>query len=129
MKSRDKKLYQSIKSLIEKSKAQIVRNVNSTIILTYFEIGRMIVEDEQSGSSRAEYAEKTLKLLSFDLTRDFGKGFSHRNLEYFRKFYLMYASRISQTPSAKSRKQVKKVVSASEDMNCKHCFRFPESLH
>ncbi len=62
----------------------------------------MIVEDEQSGKSRAEYAKQTLKQLSIDLTRDFGKGFSHRNLEYFRKFYLNYSNRISKTSSAKS---------------------------
>lgn len=95
-------LYNSIKSLIEESKVQIVRKVNTTIILTYYEIGRMIVDDEQSGKSRAEYADQTLKQLSIDLTRDFGKGFSHRNLEYFRKFYLNYSTRISQTLSAKS---------------------------
>ncbi len=93
-------LYDSIKSLIEESKAQIVRKVNTGIILTYYEIGRMIVKDEQSGKSRAEYADQTLKQLSIDLTRDFGKGFSHRNLKYFRKFYLNYCNRISQTPSA-----------------------------
>lgn len=52
-------------------------------------------------TSRAEYADKTLKQLSVELTRDYGKGFSHRNLEYFRKFYLNYSNRISQTPSAK----------------------------
>ena len=97
-------LYDSIKSLIEESKSQIVRKVNTAIILTYYEIGRMIVEDEQSGKSRAEYAEQTLKQLSIDLTSDYGKGFSHRNLEYFRKFYLNYNKRISQTPSAKSAK-------------------------
>ncbi len=50
------KLYISIKQLIENAKAQIVRKVNITIILTYYEIGRMIVDDEQSGKSRAEYA-------------------------------------------------------------------------
>lgn len=116
MKSRNNNLYQSIKSLIEKSKAQIVRNVNMTIILTYFEIGRMIVEDEQNGSSRAEYADKTLKQLSLELTRDFGKGFSHRNLEYFRKFYLTYGPRISQTPSAKSKKLSRKQLSSVDNM-------------
>jgi predicted nuclease of restriction endonuclease-like (RecB) superfamily len=96
------KLYHSIKSLIEESKEHIVRKVNTTIIWTYYEIGRMIVENEQSGKSRARYADETLKQLSADLTRDFGKGFSVRNLEYFRKFYLNYSSRVSQTPSVKS---------------------------
>ena len=124
MKSRDKKLYQSIKSLIEKSRAQIVRNVNTTIILTYFQIGRMIVEDEQSGSSRAEYADQTLKQLSVDLTRDFGKGFSHRNLEYFRKFYLLYGSRISQTLSAKSTKLLGKADSSYLDSNLQTLLAF-----
>ena len=95
-------LYNSIKSLIEESKSQIVRKVNVTIIFTYYEIGRMIVDDEQDGKSRAEYADQTLKQLSIDLTKDFGKGFSHRNLEYFRKFYLNYSDRISKTPSAKT---------------------------
>ena len=95
-------LYISINELIENSKSTIVRNVNTTIVLTYFEIGRMIIEDEQKGKSRAEYAEQTLKQLSIDLTRDFGKGFSQRNLEYFRKFYLNYSDRISKTPSAKT---------------------------
>jgi hypothetical protein len=52
--------YISIKELIENSKSTIVRNVNTTIILTYFEIGRMIIEDEQKGKSRAEYGEQTL---------------------------------------------------------------------
>ena len=91
MKSKNSNLYLSIKSLIEQSKAKIVRNINTTIVLTYYEIGRMIVEDEQSGESRAEYAEQTLKQLSVDLTKDYGKGFSQRNLEYFRKFYLNYS--------------------------------------
>lgn len=95
-------LYDSVKLLIEESKTQIVRKINATITLTYYEIGRMIVEYEQSGKSRAEYADQTLKQLSVDLTSDYGKGFSHRNLEYFRKFYLIYSNRISQTPSAKS---------------------------
>jgi len=90
-------LYDSIKSLIEESKAQIVRKVNTAIILTYYEIGRMIVKDEQSGKSRAEYADQTLKQLSIDLTRDFGKGFSHRNLEYFRKFYQLLQSNFANT--------------------------------
>jgi predicted nuclease of restriction endonuclease-like (RecB) superfamily len=97
-------LYISIKSLIENAKVQIVRKVNTTIIMTYYEIGRMILEDEQTGKSRAEYADQTLKQLSIDLTRDFGKGFSHRNLDYFRKFYLNYKNRISQTLFAKSAK-------------------------
>lgn len=71
------------------------------MLATYFEVGKTIVLDEQKGKSKAGYARKTLKALSEKLTKEFGKGFSHRNLEYFRKFYLTYSDRISQTPSAK----------------------------
>jgi predicted nuclease of restriction endonuclease-like (RecB) superfamily len=76
----------------------------------------MIVDDEQSGASRAEYADQTLKQLSADLTRDYGKGFSHRNLEYFRKFYLTYSVRISQTPSAKFKKLTKNNVLGNQNI-------------
>ncbi len=79
---------------------KVVRNINITMLVTYFEMGTMIIEDEQKGNARAGYAEQTLKELSNDLTREFGKGFSHRNLEYFRKFYLNYGYRISKTPFA-----------------------------
>lgn len=101
-------LFKSIKELIVEAQKDIVRNVNLSLIVTYFEIGRMIVEEEQRGQSRAEYAEQTLKQLSAYLTRDFGKGYSQRNLEYFRKFYLLYSRRISKTLSAKSAGQIKK---------------------
>jgi len=124
-------LYNAIKEVIENAKSSIVRNVNITIVLTYYKIGRMIVEDEQSGKSRAEYAEQTLKQLSIDLTRDFGKGFSHRNLEYFRKFYLTCGNRISQTPSAKSfeEKRIKTTKSKDRILQTLSAFsqRFPLS--
>lgn len=64
------------------------------MVMTYFEIGRMIVEHEQQEKKRAGYAEETLRNLSFDLTREFGKGFSERNLRAFRQFYLTYSARI-----------------------------------
>ncbi len=73
--------------------------------MTNFEIGRRIVEHEQKGAKRAAYGTELLKELSARLTKEFGKGFSERNLEYMRKFYLLWQSRqleIPQTPSAKS---------------------------
>ena len=85
-----KDLFQSIKTLIQQAQQHIVRNVNTTMLITYFEIGRMIVEDEQSGSERAEYAKQTLKILSKDLTKEFGRGYSVDNLQSMRKFYLTY---------------------------------------
>jgi len=64
--------------------------VNQTMVHTYYEIGRMIVEDEQQGKERAEYGKQVLKELSKKLIDNFGKGFSVQNLENMRKFYLLY---------------------------------------
>jgi predicted nuclease of restriction endonuclease-like (RecB) superfamily len=88
-------LFLSIKELIQQSQRQVVQNVNSTMVFTYFEIGRMIVEHEQNGKMRADYAKETLKILSDKLTYQFGKGYSIDNLERIRKFYLIYNNRIS----------------------------------
>ena len=64
--------------------------VNQTMVLTYFEIGRMIVEDEQKGEVRVAYGKSVLKQLSVQLTSEFGKGFSVDNLQNRRVFYLEY---------------------------------------
>jgi hypothetical protein len=67
--------------------------------ITYFEIGRMIVEQEQGGKERADYGKGLLKGLSQVLTKEFGRGFSLRNLEQMSLFYQVYSN--SQTLSAK----------------------------
>lgn len=69
------------------------------MVTTYFEIGKMIYENDQKGNKRAKYGEKTLKRLSIQLTTEFGKGFSVDNLENMRKFYLIYSK--SETVSRK----------------------------
>ena len=69
------------------------------MVHAYFEIGRLIVDDEQHGRARAEYGEETLKMLSERLTAEFGRGFSMRNLRNMRTFYLTFRNR--QTLSAK----------------------------
>ncbi len=96
-------LYAEIKALIETSRSTVVRMVNTTMVCTYFQIGRLIVEHEQKGLKRAEYAKETLKKLSEKLVNEFGKGFSERNLRSIREFYISYKkSVIWQTMSAKS---------------------------
>lgn len=64
--------------------------VNSTLIMTYWQIGKIIVEDEQKHESRAEYGKQTLKTLSKALSEEYGKGFSRSNLQNMRQFYLAY---------------------------------------
>lgn len=95
-----KKLFENIKALLHEARSAVARNINTAMVMTYFEIGRMIVEHEQKGAKRAEYATETLKLLSQELTAEFGKGYSKSNLEYMRKFYLMYGK--TQTLSGQS---------------------------
>ena len=72
---------------------------NSGLVKTYWEIGRIIVEDEQGHSDRAEYGKSLIADLSNKLTKEYGKGFSKSNLFYMRSFYLTYP--IFQTLSGK----------------------------
>ena len=86
--------------LLEDSRRASAKAVNAVMAATYWEVGRRIVEGEQSGAKRAGYGKELLKRLSADLTARFGRGFSQRNLEQMRLFYLGW--RIPQTVSAKS---------------------------
>jgi predicted nuclease of restriction endonuclease-like (RecB) superfamily len=88
----NKVLFQQVAELLQNARQQVLRTVNSTMTYTYFEIGRMIVEEEQNGKERAEYGKQILKGLSEQLTNEFGKGFSLSNLEQIRKFYLIYSN-------------------------------------
>jgi len=96
-------LLQNISSLLDNARKKVAVAVNQTIVLTYYEIGRMIVEDEQNGGNRAEYGKAVLKDLSLHLTEKFGRGFSEDNLFNMRKFYQIYSNQqISETLSRKS---------------------------
>lgn len=90
--------YQKIAKLLTQARNSVVQTINKTMVQTYFEIGRMIVEEEQDGNIRAEYGKQVLIELSKKLTNEFGKGFSRRNLEQMRQFYLVYSK--TQTVSA-----------------------------
>jgi len=86
--------YNRIAELLRNARNTVIQSVNKTMVYTYFEIGRAIVEEEQKGKIRAEYGKKIIKELSQKLTHGFGKGFSLRNLEQMRKFYLVYGKQI-----------------------------------
>ena len=83
-------LFQSVKELIIQSREKMFRVANSTLLLTYWQIGKLIVEDEQKGKERAEYGKYILKNLSKRLTLEFGKGFDYTNLSNMRKFYTVF---------------------------------------
>jgi len=93
--SKKDELFYKISELIIASRNSVVQNINYAMLITYFYIGKNIVEDEQKGKKRADYAKKTLTTLSKKLSKDFGKGFSVDNLERMRKFYELYSVRIS----------------------------------
>jgi len=92
--------YNKIIELLKNARKKVVQTVNTTMVYTYFEIGRIIVEEEQKGKERAEYGKKILARLSQKLNKEFGRGFSVDNLENMRRFYLTYS--ISETLSRKS---------------------------
>ena len=106
-------LYNRIVQLLKEARKLVVRSVNKTMVYTYFEIGKIIVEDEQQGKERAEYGKKILKGLSEKLRKEFGKGFSVDNLENMRRFYLTYS--ISETSSRKSNIEKSETVSRNFD--------------
>ena len=70
-----------------------MRSVNSVMVLAYWHVGREIVHFVQGGAKRAEYGEQTLEALSSRLQERVGRGYSVRNLRYFRSFYQAYADR------------------------------------
>lgn len=93
-------LISDLATLIEHGRKAAVRYVNTILVATYWLMGRRIVEHEQKGKKRAEYGKSLLKKIFSDLTPRFGKGFTERNHEHMRQFYLTY-SEISHTMCAK----------------------------
>ncbi len=84
-------LYNKIAELLKDARSKVVQTVNKTMVYTYFEIGRMIIEEEQAGKERAVYGKQLLQGLSKKLTVEFGKGFSLTNIKQMRSFYLIYS--------------------------------------
>lgn len=93
------KLYNLCKNaveLINYSRSVVLKEVNLIQLMTYFTLGKWIVEVQQDGESRAQYGKKVLITLSETLNKEFGKGFSVATLTNMRKFYLTYQNRISE---------------------------------
>ncbi|HLR37882.1 MAG TPA: PDDEXK nuclease domain-containing protein [Chitinophagaceae bacterium] len=95
-------LANKISELLKDARKKVAQTINRTMVVTYFEIGRLIVEEEQNGKDRATYGKKIIKDLSKKLTKEFDKGFSVTNIQQMRRFYLVYSKQ--QTLSAKFKK-------------------------
>src|SRR4030042_3234412 len=83
-------LYERIRQILESARSSVARSVNTTQVVANWLIGREIIEEEQRGKRRAGDGEELLKDLSDRLTKDREKGWSVRNLEYCRNFYVEY---------------------------------------
>ena len=92
--------FENVAQIIEQARRHVGRTADLTMCLTYFEIGRMIIEEEQGGKARAEYGSGLLTVLSSFLNERFKKGFFETNLRNARKFYQVYADSIQQIMSA-----------------------------
>lgn len=79
-----------IKDIITRTRQKAYSAINTAMVEAYWLIGRRIVEEEQGGTSRAEYGKQILKELSAELTKEFGKGFSVGSLYYYRQFYTTF---------------------------------------
>lgn len=89
-KTENPNLFESVKQVLDSAYRNVYRAANTSMVTAYWEIGRLIVEEEQNGSARADYGKKVLKELSEKLTTEFGKGFTEPNLRNFRQFYLTF---------------------------------------
>jgi predicted nuclease of restriction endonuclease-like (RecB) superfamily len=95
-----KQIYEDIKTILEQAKHQVVKSVNFTMVMAYWQVGKRIVEEEQGGLRRAAYGEGLIESLAGKLTRDFGKGFDARELRKIRQFYLCFPNRDAVRPKS-----------------------------
>ncbi|EPJ45336.1 MAG: hypothetical protein OFPII_28560 [Osedax symbiont Rs1] len=86
-------LLSDIRALLSQSRQQLQHSVNAAMVQTYWQVGRLIVEDEQQGQTRAGYGKQLLQQLAISLSAEFGKGFEVRNLRNMRQFYVTFPIR------------------------------------
>ena len=94
-------LIQRVRSLIISARKTAARGVNTLQVMANYEIGRMILENEQKGEKRAQYGKHVIGELSDELSEEFGRGFSKRNLEYMRRFYVEWKEEIDSIGGSK----------------------------
>ena len=85
----DEEFYKDIKKVLEEARKRVYRNIQSEMVMAYWQIGKMIVE-KQGGVNRAMYGDGLIKELSIQMTTDYGKGYDERNLRSMRQLYLAY---------------------------------------
>ncbi|MCM1269865.1 MAG: PDDEXK nuclease domain-containing protein [Faecalibacterium sp.] len=87
----ESEFFNKISEILKQAQANVKTAVNLSMVYAYYEIGRIIVEQEQNGKDRADYGKYVLKRLSEYLTANFGRGYSVDNLKLMRRFYRVYS--------------------------------------
>jgi predicted nuclease of restriction endonuclease-like (RecB) superfamily len=82
--------YEDISNILQEARKKVYTSINAEMIMAYWRIGKKIVQEEQNGSSKANYGANLIKELAKRLTKDFGKGFTLANVKNFRQFYLIF---------------------------------------
>ncbi len=83
-------IYQSIRAILENARVNAYKAVNFAMVRAYWNIGKVIVEEEQKGEKRAGYGDRLIEDLSKKLIMEYGEGFNKTNLKYIRQFYLTF---------------------------------------
>ncbi|MCP4156362.1 MAG: DUF1016 domain-containing protein [bacterium] len=83
-------LYENVRRIIEEARKKVYRTVNFAMVEAYWNIGILIVENEQKGKKRAEYGTALIKKLSGKLSSEFGKGYDATYIKRMRQFYLIF---------------------------------------
>ena len=91
-------LFERVATILEQARRNVVRAVNSNMVMAYWLIGREIVQELQGGDERADYGKQVVAELTRQLTRHYGKGYSETTLQYCRKFYLAYPAHNARIP-------------------------------
>lgn len=84
------KIIKEITDLVNQTRTNLAQQINKSIVYVYWNIGRIIVSNENEYNNRLEYGGEVLKGLSKELTKYLGKGYSISNLKYMRVFYRAY---------------------------------------
>ena len=79
-----------VRSIIEQGRKMAYAAAGQAAITTYWNVGRRIVEEEQAGKVRAEYGKNLMKNLADDRVPSYGNSYNKRNLDYYKKFYLLF---------------------------------------
>ena len=95
LKTKSPSLYDKVADVLNQARSQSYKAVNSFMVQAYWNIGKLIVEEEQRGKKRADYGKAILEDLAQNLTQKYGKGFTETNLKYFRLFYTVFPIRHS----------------------------------